>query len=68
MSTMSGSQAEALLEAARGGNSAGSGGEQPAIGKYCQRRHPELAPRSGELFPALGLVEAFKPVAGSATD
>ena len=33
-------------------------GEQPAIGEYC-RRHPELAPRIEELFPALGLVEAF---------
>ena len=42
-------------------------GEQPAIGEYCQR-HPELAPRIEELFPALGLVEAFKPVAESATD
>jgi serine/threonine protein kinase len=42
-------------------------GEQPAIGEYC-RRHPELAPRIEELFPALGLVEAFKPGSDSATN
>ena len=41
-------------------------GEQPAIAEYC-RRHPELAARIEELFPALGLVEAFKPCSDSAT-
>jgi hypothetical protein len=41
-------------------------GEQPAIEEYC-RRHPELAPRIEELFPALALVETFKSASDSAT-
>jgi eukaryotic-like serine/threonine-protein kinase len=68
MSTMSGSQAEAVLEAlVEEYVGRLRRGEQPAIGEYCQR-HPELAPRIEELFPGLGLVEAFKPVAESVTD
>jgi eukaryotic-like serine/threonine-protein kinase len=68
VSTMSGSQAEAVLEAlVEEYVGRLRRGEQPAIGEYCQR-HPELAPRIEELFPALGLVEAFKPGAENATD
>ena len=65
--TMSGPKAEAVLEAlVEEYVGRLRRGEQPAIGEYC-RRHPELAPQIEELFPALGLVEAFKPGSESAT-
>jgi hypothetical protein len=41
-------------------------GEQPAASEYIDR-HPELAGRIREIFPALGLVEAIKPGSGEAT-
>ena len=41
-------------------------GEQPSAGEYIDR-HPELAGRIREIFPALGLVEAIKPGSGEAT-
>ncbi len=41
-------------------------GEHPSAGEYIDR-HPELAGRIREIFPALGLVEAIKPGSGEAT-
>ncbi len=41
-------------------------GEQPSASEYIDR-HPELAGRIREIFPALGLVEAIKPGSGEAT-
>ena len=40
-------------------------GEQPSASEYIDR-HPELAGRIHEIFPALGLVEAIKPGSGEA--
>src|SRR5262249_11384768 len=41
-------------------------GERPSATEYIDR-HPELAGRIREIFPALGLVEAIKPGSGEAT-
>jgi eukaryotic-like serine/threonine-protein kinase len=41
-------------------------GEQPSASEYIDR-HPELAGRIREIFPALGLVEAIKPGSVEAT-
>ncbi len=41
-------------------------GEQPEVAEYVER-HPDLASQIEAVFPALGLVEAFKPGSGDAT-
>ena len=41
-------------------------GERPAVAEYVAR-YPELAEQIEAVFPALGLVEVFKPGSGDAT-